>query len=572
MRPELPRQSTRSSRMDPNRLVSASLLIFTLALLSHPVQCLSRSTLSDEASPLRFEVTEAPDQSEELELEILPDFGEIVQAYNEKEKSSKNETGKTEDNSWRIDKSFAERLEHMRNISKLTDCLFIVGDGGNTTKFEAHKLVLMAASPVFEAVFENSTSVRVRGWTSEEFSALLNFIYSGDLCIENFEVACTLLYHANSLQLNGVTDTARGFIFNHMYPDHLWKAYHCAKNAADQDLLEAAKELISEHTSQTFKDRAFNDLSQDDLASLLARDDLNVKSEVEVFEAVTRWGLMRVLKEGKTPSPELIREKIGPAVLKQIRFLTMTGIEFSRVHTSAQLLTYEEGLAILLNINNPGVLEMPKSLSSLTQGRKIRATTRTFKTFGVNTNTCKSNSLNTTDIFDLYTTTVIPNEHEGWNLAGIQIPKSLEARKDCTVVERFDVLILNGKNEAVEKFSYDDVTSCDLVQGFKADSAQSYNMQIYHDSTDLMNVIFSPTVKIPPVSGSNKFKIKVVHKGKNTYPLYVDAGNAMKEEKRAAGAAEYLMYPYDFTFHSYNYGSRYRLLYNPNFVYAIVTV
>ncbi|CAB3386773.1 Hypothetical predicted protein [Cloeon dipterum] len=145
---------------------------------------------------------------------------------------------------------------------------------------------------------------------------------------------------------------------------------------------------------------------------------------------------MRVLKEGKTPSPELIREKIGPAVLKQIRFLTMTGIEFSRVHTSAQLLTYEEGLAILLNINNPGVLEIPKSLSSLTQKRKNRATiTRTLKTFGVYTST--------------------------WD--------------------------------------------------------------------------------------------------------------AMKEEKRTVGAAGYLMYPYRFTFHSYNDG-RYRLLYNPNFVYAIVTV
>ncbi|CAB3369921.1 Hypothetical predicted protein [Cloeon dipterum] len=430
--------------MDPNRLVSASLLILTLALLSHPVQCLSRTTLSDEATSLRFEVTEAPDQREELELEILPDFGEIVQAYNEKEKSNKN-SGKTEDNSWRIDKSFAERLEHMRNLSKLTDCLFVVGDDGNTTKFEAHKLVLMAASPVFEAVFANRTIVRVRGWTSEEFSALLNFIYSGDLCIGNFEVACTLLYHANSLQLNGVTDTARGFIYNHMYPDHLWKAYHCAKSAADQDLFEAAKELISEHTSQTFKDRAFNDLSRDDLASLLARDDLNVKSEVEVFEAITRWGLMRVLKEGKTPSPELIREKIGAAVLKQIRFLTMTGIEFSRVHTSAQLLTYEEGLAILLNINNPGVLEMPKSLSSLTQKRKNRATiTRTLKTFGVYTSTLSRLSLHWGVFFLHVSSNTMSPFFAAIFLLGLCLANAINFK---TIYEwdRFDFILPNGQ-------------------------------------------------------------------------------------------------------------------------------
>ncbi|CAB3386776.1 Hypothetical predicted protein [Cloeon dipterum] len=80
--------------MDPNRLVSASLLILTLALLSHPVQCLSRTTLSDEATSLRFEFRPTT-----------------------KKKSNKN-SGKTEDNCWRIDKSFAERLEHMRNLSK----------------------------------------------------------------------------------------------------------------------------------------------------------------------------------------------------------------------------------------------------------------------------------------------------------------------------------------------------------------------------------------------------------------------------------------------------------------------
>jgi hypothetical protein len=71
----------------------------------------------------------------------------------------------------------------------------------------------------------------------------IRFIYSGDLCFEDFEEACTILKLATSLELAGANDAAREYIFNYMFPYRLWQAFQCAKEADDKELLSTVMEV-----------------------------------------------------------------------------------------------------------------------------------------------------------------------------------------------------------------------------------------------------------------------------------------------------------------------------------------
>ncbi|CAB3386777.1 Hypothetical predicted protein, partial [Cloeon dipterum] len=319
---------------------------------------------------------------------------------------------------------------------------------------------------------------------------------------------------------------------------------------------EFASELISEFSSQTLKDRKLNDLSQKDLANLLAQDDLNVQSEVEVFEAVARWGLMQVINSGKTPTtPELIREKIGPDVFRQIRFLTMTGTEFARTHTSTQLLSYEEGLAVLLNINSPGSIQLPNAVCNVTKKREFKKDLRkTFITLGSSKSKCAVDGSNySPDTLDLFTLSIIPNADE-WQLVGIQIPKSIEATANCTLSESFDVLILDLDYRTLDKFSYNDVTPpCSTLRV----------------KSDLPPVATWPHICFKTVKGPERYRIKIVLKEARTYPVFVDAGTKMKAKD--SSEMKYELYSSTFDFEG-DKTSKYRLLQNPQFIYALVAV
>ncbi|XP_065335991.1 uncharacterized protein LOC135936913 [Cloeon dipterum] len=557
--------------MTPDRLISLYFVLLVL-LIAHELRSECGKLPKSEAAGQKN--VEAKIKSADLKAnnvttnDSVPNIDRLVQQFNAK---MQNMTGENEPN-WRAGKSsLAEKMRYMLKTKRMTDSSLIVGPNENTRTFEAHSVVLAAASPIFEYALSESRSLRIQGWLPDEFEKFLNFVYSENLCFDGFDEACTLLYHAANWKIEGAKDEARKFIYLNMYPDYIWDAFYCAKKAQDEVIQEFASELISEFSSQTLKDRKLNDLSKTDLANLLAQDDLNVQSEVEVFEAVARWGLMQVINSGKTPTtPELIREKIGPDVFRQIRFLTMTGTEFARTHTSTQLLSYEEGLAVLLNINSPGSIQLPNTVCNITKKREFKKDLRkTFITLGSSKSKCADDGSNySPDTLDLFTVSIIPNADE-WQLVGIQIPKSLEATANCTISESFDVLILDLDNRTVDKFSYNYIIpSCSTLR-VKSDLPPGRIFAV--NDSEVMNVKFERTVKIPSVKtvkGPERYRIKIVFKEARTYPVFVDAGTKMKAKD--SNEMKYELYSSTFDFEG-DKTSKYRLLQNPQFVYALIT-
>ncbi|KAG5680727.1 hypothetical protein PVAND_010217 [Polypedilum vanderplanki] len=88
---------------------------------------------------------------------------------------------------------FNDRFYRLRKINKFTDCSFKI----QNRVLNCHKLILSAASPVFEAMMYGSfshdmtNSILITDISYETFELFMNFIYTGELQLkENNEIEC----------------------------------------------------------------------------------------------------------------------------------------------------------------------------------------------------------------------------------------------------------------------------------------------------------------------------------------------------------------------------------------------
>merc|ERR1712126_533127 len=81
----------------------------------------------------------------------------------------------------------------------------LVCEDGN--QMEAHKVTLAASSPFFQNLLKRNTHnhplIYMRGVKSEDLSALINFLYSGEVCVKQENVEAFLLF-ADELQVQGL--------------------------------------------------------------------------------------------------------------------------------------------------------------------------------------------------------------------------------------------------------------------------------------------------------------------------------------------------------------------------------
>ncbi|XP_017148498.1 uncharacterized protein LOC108159569 [Drosophila miranda] len=90
------------------------------------------------------------------------------------------------------------RYAELLHGEKYTDCVFHVCE----EQLKCHKLILSAASPVFEAMFfgpmhENEPEIEIHDISAAIFKVLVDYIYTGSVDYNNLElVACIELYYA----------------------------------------------------------------------------------------------------------------------------------------------------------------------------------------------------------------------------------------------------------------------------------------------------------------------------------------------------------------------------------------
>ena len=163
-------------------------------------------------------------------------------------------------------------------------------------RIRSHRLLLAAATPYFNAMFARSQNfvecnfeeVHISGIDGQSLEALVNFLYGCDLHVRVDNVH-HLLSGASLLQISSVKDACVNFLMKKLHPENCLTVRNLADTFSCHELLEAANSFLEKNFVEVSQSEEFLLLKFDDVYQLVKKDDLNVRSEEQVFEAVLAW-------------------------------------------------------------------------------------------------------------------------------------------------------------------------------------------------------------------------------------------------------------------------------------------
>ncbi len=182
------------------------------------------------------------------------------------------------------------KLESLRTSRQLCDITIII-DG---SEFHAHKLVLIACSPYFEAMFlsgmaeSRQKTVKLQGIEPTAFESILELFYTGKVCLTMDNVQA-ILSAASMFQVEHLMNACSEFLQKHLSPANCLGIKNFGEANGCHKLAEQALRQAISKFKEVVLCEEFLSLSIEQAVELLSRDDLRVHSEEEVFDAVIGW-------------------------------------------------------------------------------------------------------------------------------------------------------------------------------------------------------------------------------------------------------------------------------------------
>jgi len=254
-----------------------------------------------------------------------------------------------------------------------SDCDFIVGHFPNIKIFHSHKMFLAMASPVFEAMFygnlaETRREIKILDVQPEAFASMLEYIYTDEIHLYNFELVCDICYAAKKYMLPDLVEECTKFLWRDLYPKNACRALEFAKLFEEPVLQEKALQIITHQTLDVIGEPTWEDIEQTTLSVVLKKDSLAAPESV-MFEAMDRWATRECDRRGLETTGDSKRLVLGDT-LYLIRYLTLSAAEFAAGPAQSGILLQQESFSILMNISCPGSWELPDHMAGIAEPRK----------------------------------------------------------------------------------------------------------------------------------------------------------------------------------------------------------
>ncbi|XP_078572392.1 kelch repeat and BTB domain-containing protein 2-like [Branchiostoma floridae x Branchiostoma japonicum] len=218
-------------------------------------------------------------------------------------------------------------------------------------RFPCHRLVLSAASDYlyFRALFRSDMAesrqktVVLQGLDAGTFEEILSYIYSGTLHV-SLDRLHSLYQAADYLQLDSVKDICSSYMAMNVERSTCVDLYKIADAFSVDSVVETCLMCIDKNFSEVASSEEFCSLSVNQLTEIISHDELEVKEEIEVWEAVVRW-----VQHSRGDRLHHL-----PSILSHIRFNLLTSDDTAAILDHPLVREYPGSLEIIRNVVQKG--------------------------------------------------------------------------------------------------------------------------------------------------------------------------------------------------------------------------
>ncbi|XP_035217552.1 BTB/POZ domain-containing protein 3-like isoform X2 [Stegodyphus dumicola] len=214
--------------------------------------------------------------------------------------------------------SFCSAGELLYLNEELKDLYVVVQTDASRWQFPAHALVLSAESSVFRELLEGETSedrireIVIDNITPSTMEQLLRYLYCGKLEVETWSEGIDLLQAAFKYKVEGLVQKCGRFLEDVVSLSNVCYIYDKASAFSLPVLQDKCLRLILDAGFIVLRSSAFKTLSKDCVIDIVASSDLNIDSELVVFETLLRWAQLECCRSGQAVTEANILQELKP--------------------------------------------------------------------------------------------------------------------------------------------------------------------------------------------------------------------------------------------------------------------
>ncbi|XP_053718977.1 kelch-like protein 10 [Synchiropus splendidus] len=266
----------------------------------------------------------------------------------------------------------------------------------DTAEFPIHKNIMCNCSSYFRVLFNRWSSrerrmFNISGLSSETMQLIIEFAYTGTVCVTEDNVR-DLLRAADYFNVINIANICCTFLGERLSLLNCISVWQLSNTIYSFELQQKAYWYILDHFEEVVLTEGFSQLTVEELSNILERDDLNVKEESTVFEAVIHW----ISREPETRSRHiaLLLSKVRLALLS-IDYMKMKVCQNNLVKNSSDSLSIVDHatniiLYIITNrLNVPGFYNLvarprlPNCVLLATGGWVTRDATKAIEAYDI---------------------------------------------------------------------------------------------------------------------------------------------------------------------------------------------